>query len=267
VHTLNELKLLESLDIDAKIVFDVLDSQVVDSENFDNQLALKIEHESITHELVDTVLFASQMEMNWTLERYSDLSKNCRVQYPLVARRTIPRTHKRKLDEFTIVYAGSLWLGGGYRDGFSVLRRIAQAGLNLDVYLLNDWSKENWNALVQLSNDHRSLRAFRRIKYQDLKHHISQYHAGLYLSAGNFLKLAATRGMKPLEYAYAGVTPVGVSVDNYEPFPIRNLSNGVEYGYTARPEEIRKEYVNPLRVFDFKFHIMDSHVDKFTELM
>jgi len=267
VNKLAAIELIEEAGIKAKIVLDVEDSALINKDIFDNQKAIEWELKAMNHEMVDTILFGSHSEMVQTIKAYdSIISKDLRVQYPFVAKRTcVPAGFKTK--EFSLVFAGSLWSGGEYRDGFKLLEEIAQTGILIDVFLLNSWSSHNWKLLKDLSRKYSNLGAFKRTKIQDLKKHINKYHAGLCLSAGNYMKVAATWGMKPLEYAYADVVPVAISIDKYDPFGICNLSDCKEFGYIAKADTIQKDFCIRLHDFDWDYHIMDNHVDKFSELM
>ena len=262
-----------------KLVCDIEDLAATDIDVHKDMIPLKREHEIISSPDIDVFLFGSQAEYNEAHKVYTVLSRlssrgtsfvSTRIQYPFVAESTVPfytdGYTPPKNDEFSVVYAGSIW-EGGYRDNYSTIIEFGKHGINLDVYLLNDWNAVNWKILSDISKKYPSVKAFPRLKLFEVKQVIQKYHAGLYLT-GDFNKVRATYGMKPLEYAYAGVVPVGIT-DGRDIEPIRNLSNGRPFGYISEVKDVEDtfDFENLLKSFDWDFHLMDNHLDKFSELM
>lgn len=260
-----------------KPVCDIEDLAATDIDVHKNIIPLKREHEIISNPDIDMFLFGSQDEYNEAHKVYTVLSRlssrrtslvSSRVQYPFVAESTLinPSSREPKTEEFSVVYAGSIWKGG-YRDNYSTIIEFGKQGINLDVYLLNSWNAVNWKMLSDIADKYPSINAFPRLKLFEVKQRIQKYHAGLYLT-GDFNKVKATYGMKPLEYAYAGVVPVGVDATDSSK-PVKNLSDRKPFGYVTPLEEIRDRYwnYNYLKNFDWDYHLMDNHIDEFKELM
>lgn len=245
------------------VVYDIEDCALADIDVGGRGKYIKAESAAASDEVVDWVLFGSIGEMQLASEKYCWLvDKQCRVQYPFVSAATIPpmELHKRKR-KFTAVYAGSIWKGG-YR-GPEMFETIAETGLQLHVYMSNDWDKPNFNHMKGLAAKYPNLKLKRRKSFFDVKLCLSTYQVGIFVS-GPYMKQHMTIGMKPLEYAYAGVQPVSVGNDHI--LPIVNLSDGKEYGYRANPDRIKKDFVSRLHYFDTFFHLMENHLHEFREL-
>jgi hypothetical protein len=262
-----------------KLICDIEDLAAIDTDIHKDDAPLERESKIFSSPYVDGFLFGSVQELVLANETYPILGwlekgqhlVSSRVQYPLVAESTLIRSYQRepeKHDEFSVVYAGSVWGGGGYRDLFGQFAKFGKLGINLGVYMLNDWSKHNWDKLNEVAKKYPSVKAFRRLKLFEVKQGIQRYHAGLYLT-GDFNKVNATYGMKPLEYAYAGVVPVGIT-DGRDIGPVRNLSNGKPFGNICTLNELSEAggwIDNNLKNFDWDYHLMDNHLDKFSELV
>lgn len=256
------IELTKDLSWRPKIVCDIEDSTLFDENATEG--ALKRELNAIRSDNVDFYLFGSAEEHNTAKTVYeSSLKKPSRVQYPYVAASTLSRVHVDKTEEFSVVYAGSLF-SGGCRDLFSLIEQFGKCRVRLDVYMLNDWT-HHWKRLVKIHKKYPSVRAYSRLKLFEVKQVIQKYHAGLCIG-GDFKKVKATFGMKPLEYAYAGVVPLGIITSGKEK-RVRNLSNGRVFGYTTFVSRAEKDFVNLLHNFDWDYHLMDNHLDKFVELM
>jgi hypothetical protein len=170
----------------------------------------------------------------------------------------------KKTDDFTVVYAGSIW--GGYRDVVGQLTEIARSGIETHVYMLNDFVKHQWDRMEQRAEATDGLHLHRRFPFATIKAVIQRYHAGLHFAMTDD-KTSATYGMKPLEYAYAGVVPfcIDASLDSR---PAYNLSDDKEFGYVvASPDDVEHDF-NPflLKHFDYDYHLMDTHIHEFKEL-
>lgn len=249
-----------ALDNHPKIPFilDIEDSQLfrTDYKKEGNKDEIENENKITSHQQVKIITWGSQAEIDKACKYYGEPEKPWILLYPLVARRTLPRELDDKTPDFSVVYIGSIWEGKGYRNFFPVLSDIAESGVNLDVFLLNSWNKPNWNKLKKLDRKTSNLTAYPFIPYAKIKQEISRYHVGVCGSPEDFEKTNSTYGMKPLEYAYARVQPISLGI------PIRNLSDGREFGYCSSTKTIEDDYQCNLDRFDREYHLMDNHLDQ-----
>ena len=250
-----------SLDLDIPIVLDIEDSALF-HRNFRppsvSRERIGKERILISHPKVSTVLWGSDPERDLASTHYRDISprKPFITMYPFVAKHTLPNTVKEKTDEFSVVYLGSIWTGSDYRNYFPAIEKICETGVKLTVYLLNSWSRHNFKIASNLAKKHPNFDVEEFVPYDKAKEQISKYHVGLSGNFFGFVKTKATFGMKPLEYAYAGVQPSSLG------HPIKNLSDGKEFGYCCTPETIVENFEHNLDHFDWDYHLMDNHLEE-----
>lgn len=244
-------------------ILDIEDSQLfrTDYKKDENRNEIKSEGKLTSHEQVKIITWGSHAELTKAYEVYGDQGKPSILLYPLVARRTLPPKLDDKTPYFSAVYLGSIWQGKGYRNLFPIISEIAESRINLHVYLLNSWNKPNWKRIKKLGEKYPNLTPHPFTPYAKAKQEISRFHVGLCGSPEDYEKTNSTYGMKPLEYAYAGVQPVSLGI------PIRNLSDGREFGYCSSPQQIQKEYQHNLDQFDREYHLMDNHLDQLIKEM
>lgn len=260
VHNIEGVNAVKGLDWRPTIVCDILDSVLLNTDP--SPTAVKRERDAVTSPHVDYLLLPSDGEAQAIKERW-DFTAESRVQYPLVAKRTLPQHNMKKTDEFSVVYTGSIQSGDEHRDMYGLLEQLGKAEVVVHVYLLNDFSTSQWMILESIARKYRTVHAHRRLPIYHVKTEIQQYHVGLHFGADT-AKLRATYGMKPLEYAYAGVTPVCISE---QPRAAYNLSDGEPFGYIAEVNNIEEKYDGErLSAFDWEHHLMDNHLKKFKEL-
>lgn len=251
------------LNLDYPIILDVEDStllsqDVVKSDTFKERLDK--EKKLVSFPSVMIVLWGSDSERNAALKYYKkDSNKKPFITvYPYVAERTIPRYQKEK-KESSVVYAGSIW-EGGYRDYFPIIERIGKKGINLTVYMSNSFNRYNWNKLLKTSKKYSSVLVEKNYPFHKIKEELSQFQIGLAGSTVDCLKYRATYGMKPLEYAYAGVQPASIGNS------INNISDDNEFGYCCSPETILDDYQSNLHRFDWNYHLMDNRLGEVIQL-
>lgn len=254
-----EKRIKEVLNFDYPMILDVEDSillkqDVVKSEKFKEQL--DIEKKLVSSSGVRLVLWGSDTEKNMALKFYQKeaYKKPFITVYPFVAERTIPKDQKKK-KELSVVYAGSIFKGS-YRDYFPIIERIGKKKINLTVFMSNSDNRYYWNKLLKITNKHSTLVSKKYVPFHEIKEEISKFQIGLTGSTIDCLKLRATYGMKPLEYAYAGVQPA--SIGN----KIKNICDENEFGYCCTPESLLDNYQYNLHKFNRNYHIMDNRLDE-----
>lgn len=251
------------LNLDYPIILDVedsilLDRDVVKSETFKRRLDK--EKKLVSFPSVMLVLWGSDGEKNAALKYYKkDANKKSFITvYPYVAERTIPKYQKEK-KELSVVYAGSIW-EGGYRDYFPIIERIGKKGINLTIYMSNSFNRYNWNKLRKTSKKYSSVLVENNYPFHEIKEELSQFQIGLTGFTIDCLKYRATFGMKPMEYAYAGVQPASIGNS------INNISDDKEFGYRCSPETLLDDYQYNLHRFDWNYHLMDNRLDEVNQL-
>jgi len=184
--------------------------------------------------------------------------KNPILLYPFVAKRTLPRKINPKTENFSVVYAGGV--SSGYRDFVPYFKEILGSGLDLTVFMNN--SNNYWYyKKVKKLKIYPNFTLYRQEMYSKIKETISEFHVGLTGNFINFRKSGATFGMKPLEYAYANVQPVSLG------YPLFNLSDSESFGYVATADKIKELYKDNLKNFDFDYHLMDTHISNFYDVL
>ena len=272
INSRASLQAVKKSEVKAKVVYDVEDSAVALDPSKNKKKLIDYEMKSIGDNIVDWILFGSKGEMQqWRLyykEQYK-IDKQHRVQYPYVAK----RTRSKCIGDFpkygffdyngAIVYIGSIMHSKSDRNLSSKFEWIMKHKIPITVFMLNDWSTSEFNRLIHLEYNNPFFNLRRRVPLYEIKSIIRGYHLGLCLSGGRF-KQSLTYGMKPLEYAYAGVQPVTVGG---KPVPIVNLSDGKEFGFHVEsPYFLDEDYPRNLKNFDWDYHLMDSHIHEFKEL-
>ena len=177
--------------------------------------------------------------------------------YPFVAKRTVPKFLPPKHEDFSVVYAWGI-SRVGYRDFYTSFQSILQAGIPLTCFMNNSHSPKDVKYICRLQS-YPHFTFYKHQPYGIIKEKLAPFHVGLIGQFVGYDKMAITYGMKPLEYAYAGVQPATLG------YPLCNLSNGREFSYSPiHPKWIQEKYDSRLDQFDFEYHLMDHHV---TELM
>lgn len=245
------------------VLFDVEDSTLFDKDILnENIYKEKILNEKKYIECKNTkiITWGSSPEKEEG-EKLFKIKKPSLLIYPLVAKRTLPKRHLPKLEKNHLVYAGSIFMGGKYRDFLSAFKSILENGLHLTVYMSNSDNKYNYNILKELERQHPNFKLRKTISFGLIKEELTQYRIGLCPNTLDFKKTSFTYGMKPLEYAFANVQPA------YVGYPVRNLTDGKEFGYKTTIGSIVKDYKHNLSNFDFKGHLMDNNLKKLVELI
>lgn len=220
-----------------------------------------VERESqlISNDQVVKVAWASDLERIASRNYYQEVvNKDFVTLYPFVAKRTIPTLLEKKTDAFSVVYLGSSWLRSG-RDYFPFIKEIVKNGVQLTIFLINSVFpfERSYAKYRRLARRYENLEVNPCIPYAEAKSVISKFHVGLVGALNDIMKYRATFGMKPLEYAFANVQPASLGI------PLKNLSNGKEFGYVCAPETIESAFVNNLKNFDYNYHLMDNHLGLF----
>jgi hypothetical protein len=206
------------------------------------------------------VTFGSKGELKTAKRLYNFQHYKPELMYPYVAERTLPKTFKKKDDDFSLVYAGSSY-AGSYRDFFPMFEEIAKnADYNFTIYLTSWRNRYSWNKLLELAEKYPNLTAKKSVSFAKLKYEISNFHAGLTIFKNKFRKAQLTFGMKPLEYAYAKVQPVSIGNKLME-------KNNTQFGYQSTPETIEKDFIRNLSNFNRFMNLMDNNIGKIVELM
>lgn len=220
------------------------------------------EQKAIANEKVKLVLWGCRGERryaeqyhNATFRMLAIATKPFITVYPLVAKRTLRFHAKSKRNRFSVVYLGSVY-PNGYRNYIPAIERIGRSNISLTVYLLNSFHPSVLRILQKLASKYPSLTIRKFVPFDKAKEEISQYHVGLGGCMEDYAKYRVTYGMKPLEYAYAGVQPASIGLS------MHNLSDGQEFSYCCTPETIERDYEHNLDRFDYEAHLMDNNLEE-----
>jgi len=237
-------------------IFDVEDSTHINHKILtDMQLnnGLRLERKFIEQAIA--VTWGSDGEQD-TADEFHVIKIPSMTLYPMVARSTIPMTVYHPMSSRPkVVYAGSIW-SGSYRDYLDLFISMVEANnLHLTILMLNSYNQPNWKRMKTFADNYPNVSLLPAIPYEDIKRVLSNYDIGIVGGNQVYDKMRITYGMKPLEYAYAGIHIASLGI------PVNNLSDKQPFSYQTTPDSIITDLnTDAIKNFDYDYHLMDRQL-------